>query len=196
MADQYAAPNPSNNLTIPKGILYVAPWVGDTPPVDGDFVDVGNATAVTCEPTRDKLDHYSSRSGTKTKDRTAEISSGYNLNFTLDEVSLANMAMFLRATISESEFLLANENIGGFYALRFIADNTYGRAYNINCWKVEIAPEGSVNLIGDEWMSMGFSGEGLDDTANHPTSRFFSMRFTDAVAGTTTTSSTTTTTAP
>jgi hypothetical protein len=66
----------------------------------------------------------------------------------------------------------------------------------VQCWKVEIAPEGAFSLIGDEWMSMGFSGEGLDDSVNHPTSRFFSMRFTDALATTTsTTSSTTTSTA-
>ena len=193
MGDQYAAPNPSNNLTIPKGILYVAPWDGDTPPAESDFVDVGNASAVSVEPTREKLEHYSSRSGTKTKDRTAEISSGYNANFTLDEMSMANMAMFLRATIT-ADFLLANENIGGFYALRFISDNSYGRNFSINCWKVEIAPEGALPLIGDEWMTMGFSGEGLDDTLNHPTSKFFTMRFTDAYASGTTTSTTSSTT--
>jgi len=197
MGDKYVAPNPSNNLTIPKGVLTIGLWSGSTPPTT--FTDVGNCTAMTLEPTRETLPHYSSRSGTRNKDRVAEIEAGYNVNFTLDELAMFNLKMFLRANHS-GNYLYANENLGQQYALIFTSDNSYGRNYIITIHKAEIAPDGGISVIGDEYASMSFSGEGLSDIENHPTSRFFTWEYTDNGAtgdsSTTTSSTSTTTTEP
>jgi hypothetical protein len=61
-----------------------------------------------------------------------------------------------------------------------------------------IGPNGSLQLIGDEYLSMTFMGDGLADTANHPSSPYFTINTvtttTTSTTSSTTSSSTTTTT--
>jgi len=52
--------------------------------------------------------------------------------------------------------------------LHFISDNPVGENIEILFWRVVLTPSGDFNLIGDNWETLGFDGEILIDTENHP----------------------------
>jgi hypothetical protein len=175
------SPSTSNYL-LGRGILYIGVWSGSTPPSSYD--DVGNCPRFEVEVTEETLDHYSSRSGTREKDKTVILESGYTVNFDLDEVSIANLQKFLKGTLDGEHIILANTALTEEYGLRFISDNPAGpnTQEKWEFWRVKLSPGGSFGLIADEWALLTFTGEGLSDSANHSTSPFFSVTY-----GTTTT---------
>jgi len=153
------------------GILYAAPWVGETPPEEADFVDRGNSPGISFSLQITKLKHNSMRTGTKTVDKTKVTERGYTLKFKLDELSQTNLALLVGGTV-DGNTIHAMTDVEAQWALRFIENNGSG-AENItwNWWKCTIAPDGDTNLISlDNFKEMSFTAEGLDDSANHPES--------------------------
>lgn len=182
-----------------KGVLKIGEWVGTTPPsYPGDYSDVGNCPEFTVEVTEAMLDHFSSRSGIKVKDKSVVLETGYSVKFKLDEMSVKNMQMFLKATLQGGNVLLANMQLDKEYALYFQADNPVGPNENWQFWKCKLKADGAIALIGDAWQTLGFSGEGLADVANSAGSPYFTVTYatttTTTSTSTTTTSTTTTTT--
>jgi len=168
--------SPSTQLyTLGKGVVSIGEWSGDTPPVA--YEDVGNSPSFTVEVTEEKLDHFSSRQGTRLKDKSVVLETGYVLAFDLDEISVANLARFLKATLSGSNVLLANTQLDKEYAVKFVSANPYGENQTWEFWKVQLSPAAAFNLIADEWSLMSFTGEGLADTNNHSSSPFFNVTF-------------------
>ena len=175
--------NPSTELyTLGKGILQIAEWSGGSP---GAYSDVGNCPKFEAEISVEKLPHFSSRSGAKSKDKVATIERGYKVNFDLDEKSAKTVAMFLMGAV-DGNTIHALTQTDLEYAVKFKADNPVGPNDIWEFWKCNISPAGAVSLIGDEWLTMSYTGEGLSDTALHSSSPYFD------VTGTTTTSTTTT----
>lgn len=167
--------SPSTALyTLGKGILSIAEWVGITPPDPGSFVDVGNSPRFEVTVTEEKLDHFSSRSGVRLKDKTVTLEIGYTVDFDLDEVSLKNLAMFLRGTISGAVISAATA-LDKEYALKFITDNAAGDNEKWELWRCRLTPGGAFNLISDDWSLMTFAGEGLADIAHHVSSPYFDV---------------------
>jgi len=76
------------NYHIGKGIVSFKEEGGST------FVDLGNAPSFVYTPTVEKLEHFSSREGVKTKDFTAITSAGASITFTLDEITGLNLSFF------------------------------------------------------------------------------------------------------
>jgi hypothetical protein len=190
------AQSPSTTLySLGKGVMKVGDWSGATPPTfPSGYTDVGNCPDFTVEVTEEVLDHYSSRSGIKTKDKSVTLETGYTVKFKLDEKSVKNLQMFLKATLSGSNILLANTQLDKEYALYFVSDNPVGPNESWSFWRCKLKPDGAFSLIGTEWQTLGFSGEGLSDVANHVSSPFFTVTFATTTTTTTTSSSTTTTT--
>ena len=187
------ADNSSTTLyTLGKGIVSIAEY--DTDDVLGAYDDVGNAPEFSLELTEEKLEHYSSRSGAKTKDKEVPILTGYTLNFTLDEFSVANLVKFLRGTLVGLNQVTANTNLDVEFAVKFSADNAAGPNHKWNFHRCALKPNGALSLISDEWSAMPFTGEGLDDSTENPTSPYFTVDFITTTTTTTTSSSTTTTT--
>lgn len=176
-----------DNYMIGKGILSIAKWTGG---VAGSYEDIGNCSKFEFEMTEQTIEHYSQRTGLKTQDQETVIQTGYTVNFTLDEISVENMRMFLKGTLSGTRIIYANQNVNQQYALKFVADNPVGPNYNFEFWKVKLTPNGAFSLISDEYTTMSFTGKGLTDTAGHATSPFFTV-----TADSTTTTTTTTTAA-
>lgn len=170
-----------------KGILAIGEWVGATPPAA--YTDVGNCPKLEVEVTEEKLAHYSSRAGTRTKDKEVVLETGYNVNFDLDEFSVANLAMFLKGTLQGTNVILANTALNKEYALRFTSDNPAGQDERWEFWRATLSPGGALSLIGEEWAKMSFTASGLSDVANHASSPYFTVEVM-------TTTSTTTTSAP
>ncbi len=187
------ASNPSTTLyTLGKGIMSIAEY--STEDVLGDYSDVGNAPEFSLELSEETLEHYSSRSGAKRKDEEVTLQTGYTVNFILDEFSVANLARFVRGTFTGLQ-VLANVSLGTKFAIRFISDNPKGPDQTWNFHRMTLKPNGALSLISDEWSSMSFTGEGLDDSTNNPTSPYFTIDFVTTTT-TTSTTSTTSTTAP
>ena len=57
--------------------------------------------------------------------------------------------------------------------LVFIGDNVVGENYHFEAWKVQVAPDGALALIGDDWGVPKLKGTVLADAAGHPTSPYF-----------------------
>jgi hypothetical protein len=184
-------PTPANvqNYAIGKGILYIGEWSGNTPPTDpAGYEDMGNVTSIEIEPTVERLPHYSSRSGFRTKDRNPVIQTEYAIRFDADEMAAVNLNHYLLGTRygADVQALMATDKE---YALKFISDNPIGPNQTWRCWKATLMPNGPLQLIGEEYMMMSFAGEGLADVANHSTSPYITVTYV-----TTTTTTTTTTT--
>lgn len=184
--------SPSTELyTLGRGILSIGPWSGATPPSAGAYEDVGVCNKLELEVTEEKLEHFSRRTASRIKDKIAVLEAGYNINFTLDEVSVLNLKMLLRAHQSGDGTLRANQSAITEYGVRFVSDNAEGPNATWRFWKVRLGPAGAFGLIADDWQALAFTGEGLADTAFHPSSPFFDVVFTGATTTSTTTSTTT-----
>jgi hypothetical protein len=178
--------SPSTELyTLGKGILSIAEFSGGVP---GVYYDVGNCPAMTVEVTQEKLAHYSARTGTKSKDKSVILITGYDIQFSLEEISIRNLKLYLRGTSSQNK-VYANQALDKEYALKFVTDNPAGPNETWYFWKVDLSPNGPFSLIGDEWSTLSFSGEGLTDVANHPSSEYFDIWYVTTTSTSTSSSS-------
>lgn len=172
-----------DNYAIGKGILSIGEWSGTTPP--GSYVDLGNAPSIEVEPTVERLPHYSSRAGFKTKDKNPITQTEYNVNFDLDEISAVNLNKFLLGTLSGTNIVQALQGANKEFALKFVSDNPLGPNQTWEFHKVTLSPNGAMQLIGDEWMTMSFTGEGLSDVANNADSPYITVTFVTTTTTTT-----------
>ena len=180
MGVQFTAPN-ANNHAIGKGVLYVSDFPGAGA---ASWVSMGNCPSIEIEQTVERLDHYSSQAGTKTKDKSAVIQTDYTINFDCDEISAANLKIFLSADESGTT-ISAMQDTNKEYALKFVSANPVGPDYVWWFWKCQISSNGAVSLIGDDWMVMSYTAMGLADTSNHSSSPYF-----DCIRKTTTSTTT------
>jgi len=193
-----ATPASTNNYSIGKGAMSVATW---TSGVVGAYSAMGNCPSIEFEPTIERLEHYSSLSGLRNRDKYPVVQTSYTLTFDCDEIAAVNLAKFLLGT-QDGEDILGLQNVNQEYALRFVAANPVGVKYTWNFWRCTLGPNGAMALIGDEWQVMSFTAEGLTDETNHSDSPYFTTtRITTTTTSTTsttttTTSSSSTTTAP
>lgn len=56
--------------------------------------------------------------------------------------------------------------------LRFVSANPQGGDMELQVWRVSLTPSGDTSLIGDDWSTLGFTGEILKDEAGHPDSPY------------------------
>ena len=86
------APDPEN-LQVGKGIVSFKP--------DGaaDFIDLGNCPEIEYEPTIERLDHFTSRAGIRTKDKSVVIERGGSLRILMEEITAFNLSMLMMGTI-------------------------------------------------------------------------------------------------
>jgi hypothetical protein len=171
-----ANPHSTDLYAIGKGVLQIAEFSGGAP---GTYTDVGNCPRFEMEPAIERLAHYSSRSGFRTKDKNPIVQTEYTVNFDLDEMAASNMAKFLMGTLTEGFEVLGLQATDKEYALRFTSDNPTGPNQVWDLWRVTLSPGGPIQLIGEDWMIMSFSGEGLADTVNNPTSPYFTVNYSD-----------------
>jgi len=56
--------------------------------------------------------------------------------------------------------------------LRFVSDNPAGGQQELEIWRVSLTPTGDTAMIGDDWSTLGFTGEVLKDDTNHSDSPY------------------------
>ena len=169
-----ANPHSTDNYAIGKGVLQIAAFSGGAP---GTYYDVGNCPSFEQEPSIERLPHYSSRSGFREKDKNPIIQTEYTLTFDLDEIAASNIARFMMGTLTEGMQVYGLQATDQEYAIRFTSDNPVGPEQVWDFWRCTLSPNGPVQLIGEEWMTMSFTGEGLSDVLNHPESPYFTIDY-------------------
>src|ERR1700739_5030733 len=101
MTISLSSPN-VDNYYVGKGILSIKFASFGEDAADLDYVDMGNVTSLDFTPKITKLDHYSSRTGTKKKDRTVATVVEAELKIVAEEWTARNLQMALLATLSDS----------------------------------------------------------------------------------------------
>jgi hypothetical protein len=159
-----ATPPSTGNYTLGRGVLTIGEWAdSDTYPTS--FSDMGNAPSFEFEITEETLDHFSSRSGLRSKDKVVTLETGYTVSFTVDEVAYQNILYYVKgthttATGSVDAFTEGLTATDKEYTLIFTTDNATGPNYVYKFYKVKISSNGAMGLISDEWAEIPFTAEG------------------------------------
>lgn len=59
--------------------------------------------------------------------------------------------------------------------LCFISDNPAGSQQELEIWRCSLTPAGDTAMIGDDWSTLGFTGEILKDEVGHPDSPYMNI---------------------
>lgn len=92
---------PSQNLTIGKGIVWLAPHLTPQPvTVANGFEDMGNAPGLSLAINTETISHYSSRGGIRLKDDETTIEINRTGTLTIDDMKPSNLAKFFMGSVS------------------------------------------------------------------------------------------------
>lgn len=155
MAISLASPN-VDNYYVGKGIVYIKL------PTDADYVDVGNVTALEFTPTVEKLDHFSSRTGIRQKDKSVVLQVSATLSITMEEWTARNIALTLLGDVVESGGIVSIDiltNNAQEAAVKFIGANSVGPQWSFEFPSVSFTPSAALNPISDEWGELQVEGE-------------------------------------
>ncbi len=141
-----------DNYYIGKGIVLFQPE-GTT-----QWYDLGNIPEIEFEPTIETLDHFSSREGVRTKDKTIVLERGGELTIVMEEFSARNLSFLLMGSVNLTDPALPSieifsQNVQSG-ALRFYGTNEVGPRWNLFFGKVDFVPSASFNPISEEWGQM------------------------------------------
>lgn len=150
--------------------------------IDGETTarDIGNAPEVELTPNVERLDHFSSRTGTRSKDRSVIVEKSGTLRVVLDEITPENLALHLAGTVTTDtagtktlEIMDNTETTGQFV---LTGTNDVGQKMTMTLPNVSFTADGGFSFISDEWGRIEIVGEVLVDSS----SSFGNIVFTDA----------------
>jgi hypothetical protein len=137
------------NYSVLKGIITFTPE-------GGSVQDLGNAPEVELTPEIDKLDHFSSRAGVRSKDRSVVREKILTLRVVLDEITAYNLRLALLGGPlgagsggGDSFAIFEQSEIAG--SVTFTGTNTIGNQINLTLPSVTATPTAAINLISEEW---------------------------------------------
>lgn len=151
------------NYYLGKGVLK---WK----PLGGAFRDLGNAPQFEFTPNVTRMDHWSSRIGTRAKDFSIIHERTATIRMILEETGdTDNLAMYLLGNITpagggdvfDTIEIFANADIKG--AVRFIGTNDVGVKSQWDLPLVSLLPGAAIGLIADAWGSLELTGDVLVD---------------------------------
>lgn len=179
-APTQVAPN-TGNYRLGKGIVSFK-RTGASPDV---FTPLGNCIEATITPVVEKLDHFSSMEGIRTKDLSVVLERGGTLTLIMEEFTPYNVAMMVMGTIDEAavggpevEIFSEAEFIG---ELKIQGTNDVGPKIDWHLYKVSVSPTGEFSAIdSDEWGNMELEGELLvSDTVGDTFGKFGILKWTN-----------------
>lgn len=130
---------------------------------DNNYRDVGNVTQFEFTPEIEELEHFSSREGVRTLDRTVVLQTSGSLRMVMEEFSSANMAVALLGDVGsdgsgrDAIEVYSNTQITG--AVRFVGSNDVGPQWQIDFPSVSFRPSSSINWLSDEWGTLEVTGK-------------------------------------
>jgi len=150
------SPN-TDNYIVGKGICYIKLLA------DADYVDVGNVPEFETTPNIDKLDHFSSRAGVASKDKSIAKTKGMTLRMVMEEFTARNLGLALLGTPDVSN--PGNVTIPIFQdnsvtcAVKLVGTNEVGPKWTYEFPQVEFLPSSALNPISDEWGQIEITGD-------------------------------------
>lgn len=140
-------------------------------PSGGSPRDLGNCVSGQLTPNIEFLDHFSSRAGIRSKDRSVVLETGGTVSLTLDEITPENLSMLLFGgdgstvttnTAGKKVFdVLSVSEVKG--ELVITGTNQVGNKFTATLNTVSFQPDGSFDMISEEWNQIVLSGEILDE---------------------------------
>lgn len=129
------------------------------------FRDLGNVPEFEFTPEIERLDHFSSRTGIRSKDKSVVLEKGGTLRIVMEELTADNLALALMGAVStntagEKEIDLMSEDVIAA-KVKFVGTNLVGRIATWIFERVEFAASAATNPISDEFMQFEVSGEVL-----------------------------------
>lgn len=127
-----------------------------------DWVDIGNCPAFEFQPEVTKLEHFSSRSGIRTRDLTVITEKKGTLNITMDEWSTTNIALAVLGTTTGTAGSSVTEIFASTSVLaqvKLTMANDVGKKYEWYFKNVSFTPNNAIALIGDTWGELQISGD-------------------------------------
>lgn len=130
---------------------------------ESDFRLLGNVILFEFTPAIEKLEHFSSQEGVRTKDRTVVLSKSGTIRLQMEEWNPENMAIALLGEQSvnsggEAEIDIFSENaVSG--VLKFTGTNEVGPKWEMIFNKVDFIPSAALSPITDEWGALEISGD-------------------------------------
>jgi hypothetical protein len=149
------------NYYIGKGKVYIKLAA------DADWVDIGNVPEFEFTPNLDKLDHFSSRAGVRSKDKSVVREKAATIRMVMEEWTARNLSMALMGAVDDSQPSQVTVDIFSLNsitaAVKFVGNNDVGPKWNFEFPNVEFTPTSSINPISDEWGQIEVTGDILFD---------------------------------
>lgn len=129
----------------------------------GAYRFMGNCPSLEITPTLEKLEHFSSMEGTKTKDLTIILSKSGTVKLILEEWTPDNLALILMGEIDEAAVggpeidIFSESEITG--ELKFESANDVGPQWDITLYNVSFIPSAAFNPISDEFGQIEITGD-------------------------------------
>jgi hypothetical protein len=130
---------------------------------DTEFVLLGNVPSFEFTPDLEKLEHFSSQEGVKSKDRTVVISKKGTITMVMEEFTAFNLALML---LSDVDVNTAGQEVLEIFSvnaisgqLKFTGTNEVGPQWQLHFLKVDFIPGSSLNPISDEWGQLEVTGD-------------------------------------
>lgn len=151
------------NYYIGKGIVYIKRTE------DADYVDVGNVPEFEFTPEIERLEHFSSRAGVRSKDRTVVLEKAATIRLVMEEWTARNLALALLGTVDNAnpdEVTIDIFSLNSITAaVKFVGTNEVGPKWTFELPNVEFIPSAALNPISDEWGQIEVTGDVLFDEA-------------------------------
>ena len=147
------------NYTVGKGIPSFKK-IGDSV-----FRDMGNVTTFEFTPSVTTLDHFSTRSGVKKKDKSITTQVEGALKIVMEEWTAENMALALLADVGNNSSgqevldILQNASVNG--EIKFTMTNEVGPRGEWHFLNVSFVPGSAISPLSDEWGNFEADGQVL-----------------------------------
>lgn len=148
-----------DNYYIGKGVVSIKM------PGDVTYVDIGNVPEFEFTPELDKLDHYSSRAGIRSKDKSVVREKAATLRMVMEEWTARNLSLALLGARDESNPAAVTIDIFSedsiLCSVRFVGNNDVGPKWTFEFPSVEFIPSAALNPISEEWGGIEVEGDVL-----------------------------------
>ena len=146
----------TKNLLIGKGVILLKPEGAST------FYPVGNVPTLDLTPTIEKLEHFSSMEGTKTKDEVITLTKSGTIKMVMEEITANNIALLMLGDVTATGYgasikLFSRASITS--AFQFYGTNDKGPRWFVDIPKVIWNPSGAFSPISDAYAKLEATGE-------------------------------------
>jgi hypothetical protein len=136
----------ATNISPNAANYYIGRGVASWTPLGGTKRDLGNAPVFQLKPAIKNLDHFSSRQGTKLKDRSVAIEANMTLIMKLDEWTEDNLVLALMGDVAGGNInIMSQSEVTG--QIDFQGTNLVGAKCTIVLPLCNLTPTGTIDFI-------------------------------------------------